>query len=115
MATVTAVSTVLAGHKLQTVLWETLLHSDVGSAFEVPAWVGAITMQAMGTWNTETLSMQGSNDGTTWFAVTDLAGAAVALTADGGAVLKEGPRYIRPSVTSGTGVDLDCLVLLRRN
>lgn len=52
--------------------------------------------------NGATITMQGSNDGTNWFTLTDPLGNAIALTASGGKQITEISRYIRPSISGAT-------------
>jgi hypothetical protein len=49
------------------------------------------------------VTLQGSNDGTNWVAVTDPQGTAVTKTAAAMEVIEECPRYICPNVTAGDG------------
>src|SRR5574343_892698 len=58
-------------------------------------------VQASGTWGGATLTAQGSNDGSTWFTLSNAAGGTAATwTADGGKQLLEVPRYMRPNLTT---------------
>lgn len=52
--------------------------------------------------NGATITMQGSNDGTNWFTLTDPLGNAIALTASGAKQITEISRYIRPSISAAT-------------
>ena len=113
MATINHDPTVLAPKKLQKVLWETVTCGDVGDSFEVPTWASQGYVQAIGTFNSETLTMQGSNDGTNWFTVTDPNNNAVTFTAAGGKPIAHFPRYLRPSFSGSSGGDLDITLILR--
>jgi len=94
-------------------LWETVTCGDTGSAYELLEF-NDNTVQVTGTFNAQTLTMQGSNDGTNWFTLTNSAGTNLAFTAAGGGLISEGPRYIRPSFSGSTGGDLDITVRLRK-
>lgn len=62
------------------------------------------------------ITLEGSNDGTNWFTLTDPQGNAITKTAAGLEVIEEGPRYIRPRVTAGDGTtSLNCRLWARRN
>jgi hypothetical protein len=51
-----------------------------------------------------TVSTQGSNDGTNWFALTNASGGSAAtFAADGGKQTVERPRYVRPSASGAAG------------
>lgn len=60
------------------------------------------------------ITMQGSNDNTTWFALTDPQGNAVTKTAAAMELLMEAPLYIRPLVTGGDGTTSLIVKLLCR-
>lgn len=81
----------------------------------MPEWSGR-TWQASGTWGGATLAFEGSNDGATWFALTNAAGGAAAtLTANGGLSTNELPLYVRPNLTTvGSGASLTVTCLMRR-
>ncbi len=49
------------------------------------------------------ITMQGSNDGTDWFALTDDANVALTFTAAGGDKANQNYRLVRPNVTAGDG------------
>jgi|ERR1700741_1410316 len=76
-----------------------------------------ICMQATGTFGGATVTMQGSNDGTNYFNLTNVAGStAASLTAAGGMQVIERPRYIRPNLTVvGAGATIVVTLMLRRN
>ncbi len=95
-------------------LWEAVTCGDTGQAFELKNYVDN-TVQITGTFNSETLTMQGSNDNTNWFTLTDNNGLDLAYTAAGGGLASEAPRYIRTSFSGSTGGDLDVRVTLRKN
>lgn len=73
--------------------------------------VGSI--QAIGTFGSGTVKLQGSNDGTNWADLKDTAGTAIGLTEAGAAEFSTAMRYIRPLVTGGTGDDIDVFISLR--
>lgn len=50
-----------------------------------------------------TIKIQGSNNGTDWFTVTDAQGNAIEKTAASMELITENPLYIRPLVTGGDG------------
>ena len=96
--------------------WEALVTGSLdGIKVSVAKWADK-TVQAIGTFDTATITMQGSNDGTNWFTLTDFSGTDVAFTAAGGAAIAEAPFYIRPLVSSvGGSTDIDVLLLCRTN
>ena len=103
------------------VLWETVTCGDTGSAYEVPNWATSLTVQALGTWGDDaspidasTLTMQGSNDGTTWATLHADDGNDIAFTAAGMEVIAELPMYIRPSHDKASGGDIDVWLFARK-
>lgn len=79
--------------------WDALAAGDVGSPVNMADFPHK-TVQAIG--DATSVALQGSNDGTTWTALNDSAGTAIALTTGTFAVVLEAPLYIRPSATGGT-------------
>lgn len=96
--------------------WEALTGTNAdGSPVKFTEWADR-TVQMFGTWDTCTVTMQGSNDGTNWFTLTDPQGYNVAFTASGGKAILEGPLWMRPLLSSAGGTsDVDVLLLIRRN
>ena len=76
-------------------------------------------MQVVGsTWGGATLTIEGSIDGTNWFALSKAAtGTDLAFVgADGLEQIIETPRYVRPRLTNvGVGAVINVWFLLRRN
>jgi len=72
------------------------------------------TIQATGTFDSATVVLQGSNDGTNWEDLKDALGANISLTAAGYAEFSTAFLYLRPS-TSGGGAsqDIDVIICAR--
>lgn len=81
--------------------------------FEVIEWADR-SVQVNGTFNAGTLTIEGSNDGVNFYALTDPQANALAFTAAKIEQISEITRYVRPRVTAGTGVDLNVTIALRR-
>ena len=77
---------------------------------------GDRTFQAFGTWGAATLTIEGSNNGTNWFPLSNAAGGTAAtFTADGGKTVVELPLYVRPNLTVvGSGASVTVLLTARR-
>mgnify|MGYP001171422070 CR=1 FL=1 len=73
------------------------------------------SIQATGTFGGATLSVQGSNDGTNYAALTDGNGTAIALAAAGIEQIYEVTRMQRPAVTGGAGVAITATLFARRS
>lgn len=83
--------------------WTGLLNGDTGAAVELVDYADK-TVTITGTFGTGgTLVLQGSNDGTNWFSLTDPQANAISKTAAAMEIVLEAPRYIRPNVTAGDG------------
>lgn len=97
------------------VSWETLTAANnVGQAVEMPG-SSDRCVQFSGVWNAATAVLQGSNDGVTWFTLTDPQGNAISKTSDALEQIMELTRYIRPSTSGGGGSqDIDCVVLMKQ-
>ena len=72
--------------------------------------------QVDGTFSGATVTMQGSNDGTTWYALneTGTPANACAFTAAGLKGVLQVPRYVRPSVASGSGTGLTIVLFTKK-
>ncbi len=116
MANITPVTTKPANNdKTSYTLWETLTSANaVGTAIEGPGSPDR-SVQAVGTFDSATVVMQGSNDGTNWVTLTDPLGNAISFTATGLKQISELTRYIRPSTSGGGGSqDIDVHLLAKR-
>jgi len=112
MSVIAGVTTVHAPRRMQEEFWETVTCGDTGSPIEVPTWVSHISIQATGTFNSETLMLQGSNDGTNYADITNLNTSEFSFTAAG--ILGYIPRYLRPSFSGSSGGDVDVTLLMRK-
>ncbi len=104
----------LAGFKGE-VLWETLTCGDTGAWVDIQNF-NDNTVTTTGTFNSETLTMQGSNsaDGSNPFTLTDNNGLPAAFTSAGGRLLAEAPKVIRPSLSGSSGGDVDVITVTRK-
>lgn len=92
------------------VRWSGLLLNDDGAWF-IPSEHADRTVQVTGTFGGATVRWEGSNDPVavgagvpaTGFTLTDQTGVPVTLTAPGGRLLAEAPRWVRPVVVGGDG------------
>jgi hypothetical protein len=100
MATVTGTLQALS-NGIVVVTWPSMGDADVGSSVEVPGWADR-TAQAIG--DATGIAIEGSNDGTHWFSLTDPSGTTIALAGSSNdmAFVVENPRYMRPVADGGT-------------
>lgn len=94
------------------ILWEGVTEADTGAAVKAAQYSDK-TVQVVGTFGGTTLTMQGSNDGSTWFSLTDPTASAITFTSTGAKLIAENPLYIRCSASGGSGADLDVYVIGR--
>lgn len=87
----------------------------IGEWYEFPEWADCC-IQAVGTWGGATCSVEGSNDGTNAFTLSNAAGGTAAtFAANGGKTVIERPRYMRPNLTTvGVGATVTVTVVIRR-
>ena len=96
------------------ITWTPITEADVGRGALVMGASGAVgAMQVNGTFGSATITLQGSNDGTNFYALTDPAGNDVALGAAGIIDFSTAAAYIRPATAGGTGSSLTVTVCLR--
>jgi hypothetical protein len=111
MATITPVVTNTPWNRVKTILWETVTDTNhTGLPYYRPAF-GVKSVQVTGTFNGGTLRIEGSNDGTNYYALNDPQGNALDITAAKIEQIMETTLYIRPRITAGTGMDLDVTIL----
>lgn len=90
--------------------WEALGDADDGAPVSL-GYASDITVQAIGTFGSATVRLQGSNDGTNWHNMTQKGGTtALGFTTAGVHSINEMPAYIRPATVGGTGTDVDVIV-----
>lgn len=90
--------------------WEALGNADDGAPVSI-GYAADITVQAIGTFGSATVRLQGSNDGTNWHNMTQKGGTTtLGFTAAGVHSVNEMPAYIRPLTAGGTGTDVDVIV-----
>ena len=98
---------------LQVISWTGLTNGDTGEAVRVSHWQDR-SIQAIGTFDTSTLTIQGSNDGgTTWATLRDPSSTALTFAAAGLKQVLEIVDLIRPSSSGGAGTDIDVFLMMR--
>jgi hypothetical protein len=87
--------------------------ADVGVAIQRPDLVDR-SVAVTGTFNGGTLVVEGSNDGTNFFTLTNPAGSSLSFTAAGLMQVTEAVAYVRPRATAGSGMTLAVNMTMRR-
>lgn len=111
MATIDAVLVSTKNDK-QVWIWGGCADGDTCTALD-PMSSGSLGMcvQFIGTFG-GTIVMQGSNDGTNWFTLSDLQGNAVSTSSAGAFEVSTSAAFIRPSPGASVS-DVDVLVCMR--
>ena len=92
--------------------WPALATNDVGAGVPI-AYAADLTGQVTGTFGGGTITWQGSNDNTNWHPLTQRGSTTnMAYTAAAVHTCQENPAWIRPAVTSGTSVAIDCTLAI---
>jgi hypothetical protein len=113
MATITPARASVAAN-IESITWTNLSTADTATGMMVMGAAGAIgAMMVTGTFGSATITLQGSNDGTNFYAITDPAGNDVAVTAAGIVDFSTAAAYIRPASSGGTADDVTVTVVLR--
>jgi hypothetical protein len=82
-------------------IWSGLATGDTGTP-QSDSSLPDKSVQVSGTFGAGTVTLEGSNDGTTYLTLTDPAGAALSFTAAGGPKqVLQNPKFVRPSVVGG--------------
>lgn len=82
--------------------WTALDGDDDGTALDVPAGYDVRSIQVTGTFDSGSVALHGSNDGSNYAALAAIAaGSAIAITAAGIKNVADATRYVKPVVSSG--------------
>ena len=87
--------------------------NTIGSSYPMP---GATikSVQIEGTFDSATVVLEGSNDGTNWKTLTDPQGNAISKTAAAIEAIEENTRYVRPNSSGGGATQSITVTLLSR-
>ena len=111
MATITAVETDL-GAGFRQVLWETLtVTNNDGSAVNVKGYNRG-TVIIRGTFDSNTITLEGNIDGTNWATLKDEGGNAISTQDEASFTFNVACLQVRPLSASGTTVDVDVDLML---
>lgn len=90
------------------VVWEGITEADEGNSVSIPR-PADLAVQTIGDFTSSgAVTLQGSNDGTNWGTLKDVAGNDIVMDAATKVFqLRAHPRYIRPKATAGSSVDMD--------
>lgn len=95
-----------------TFTWTNLATGDTGQPVEMTD-AQDRSIQVSGTFGTSTFTLEGSNDGTNWFVLTDPQGNNISKTAAALEAISEAVRYVRPNVSGGAGATLTAVLFVK--
>lgn len=100
---------------VQLYTYDNLDTSDTSPAVITPGGTESVVgcIQAIGTFGSGTVALQGSNDNTNWVNLKDVTGTEIGLTSASGAEFTTSFVYLRPLITGGTSDDVDVFIVLR--
>jgi hypothetical protein len=94
------------------VQWSAIGTDDVGDALPFSQYTDK-SVQVTGTFGGASVRLQGSNDGTNWFTLTDPQGNPLSFSAAGLEAVSEATRFVRPSVVGGVGAAINVHLLCK--
>ncbi len=114
MATPAATKTNVSGdYSVIKIVWALTTADHTGAIVRCPEHYYK-SLHTSGTLGTSTTTLEGSNDGTTFYPLSNKAGTAVSLDALGAVDCDATCEFIRPRLTAvGSGAAVTCTVLLR--
>jgi hypothetical protein len=99
---------------VQMVTWAGMVNGDSGAPLAIPE-AADRSIQFIGTFDTSTIILEGSNDGTNYETLTDPQGNDISKSSADLEQVVEVTRYIRPRVTAGGGsTAITAILLVRR-
>ena len=114
MANVTATLAQPTTGQILVATWAALANGDVGITVDYPRWADR-NVQVFGTFGSGgSIKIEGSNNGSNWVTLTDMAGSTCVFTAAGVKMIQENVMWVRPSVTAGDGTTALTAVLVAR-
>lgn len=108
-ATITDVSAKTDGSAMS-VVWSGVTESDTFAAVAMPAYT-ARSVHVSGTFGSATVVLNGSNTGTNYFGLNNLAGTAISITSEGLKACQEAVINYQPSASGGTSQSLTVTML----
>ena len=100
----------------RTITWETLTTTNPTGVAAEWCEYDKRCVSITGTFGGATVTLQGSNDDTNYFTLTDQQTVAISKTAAALEQVNELPRFVKPVVTGGDGTtDIDVIITMLRS
>lgn len=90
--------------------WIGITESDEGNPITVPSHVRELAFQVTGTFGGGTFQLQGSNDGTNYIVLQDVAGTDVGSTTGKVWRIANMPKFIKPKATAGSSSSVNAYI-----
>jgi hypothetical protein len=94
------------------VTWASIANADTVTPIDMAEY-GDKSVQVDGTFGGTSVGLQGSNDGTNYYALRDPSSTAIAITAAGSKAVLENTRYVKPVLTGGAASTITVTLLCR--
>lgn len=104
----------IAGQEVAVVTWAALGDAEAGDAVCLAQYSDR-SVQIDGTFGGATVVLEGSNDGVTYFTLTDPQTTAISKTAAALEAVSELTLYIRPRTSGGTGSSVKVTLIARKS
>ena len=101
------------GDEVHIISWDLTGPNESGESIEMPG-SSIRSVQIDGTFNGSTCLFEGSNDGVTWFTLTNPQGVAISTSADSLDAIQELTRFVRPTVTGLVEMEITILLLVKK-
>lgn len=93
------------------VTWEQLTENDTAAAVELIQFSDR-SVQITGTFGGDAVTLQGSNDGSTFATLNDPFGDPISMSAAGISGIAELTRWVRPGTPAGSSADVDVFLVI---
>lgn len=115
MATVSPVVSVVGSPDgVPRIVWESITTGDTITPYLIRNRYGYVgTAQISGTFGGATVSLQFSNDGSTWFTASDTLGNSISTTANALYEISTAAAYVRATISGGTGDSVNVILVFR--
>jgi len=94
------------------VQWSGLAADEAGDPIPFSQYTDK-SVQVGGTLGGAAVRLQGSNDGTNWFTLTDPQGNPLSFSSPGLEAVSEATRFVRPAVVGGAAASVDVYLLCK--
>lgn len=115
MATINPTITRVGDGDVLKVVWEGIAAGDTCAALseKYAQWADRC-VEIVGTFDGATITLQGSNGGSTYYTLNDPTGTDISAASAKLFQVLENPLFTKPAISAGTTVDVDVIMIMRR-